>query len=115
MIRASCLSSQHVEPAEHPPRRPLRWGRRLLRRDAARVVGVVLRRDRGKKNRRKLRTIRSRAVGICGTTCGTVRGIISGIVRMIFVIDKVRIELALQKLRMPDNPAMEVEIGPELA
>src|SRR6266852_11704 len=98
----ACLSSKHGEPPEHPPRRRLRCGRRL-RRNASRVIGVVLRGDRGEKNRRKLRTIRSRAVGICGN------------VRMIFVIDKVRVELALEKLRMSDNPAMEVEVGPELA
>src|SRR6267154_608905 len=107
MIRTSRLSTKHVEPAEHPPRRPLlRWSR-WLRRDAARVIGVVLRRDRSEKNGRKLRTIRTRAVGIRGTASGTIG--------MIFVIDKVRIELALQKLRMRDYPAMEVEVGPELA
>src|SRR5216684_7342787 len=99
----ACLSSKHVEPPEHPPRRRLRCGRRL-RRNASRVIGVVLRGDRGEKNRRKLRTIRSRAVGICGTACGTIR--------MIFVVDEVRVEFALQKLRMRDNPAMEIEVGP---
>src|SRR5438876_2398995 len=97
------LSPQHIEAADGAPRRRFGGGSRRgggLRRGAVGVNRLPSRRDRGDKNCGKL-------VAFGASLRATIR--------MIFRVDKMSIEIAGEKSRMSNYPAMKSEVGAQLA